>query len=58
MKDMTLIQAIELGYLHRQGKYKGAPWICGNKQYRTSKEALMAANALMREHQPDEANRK
>jgi len=58
MKDMTLIQAIELGYLHRQGKYKRAPWICGNKQYKTSKEALMAANASMRAHQPDEAARK
>jgi len=58
MKDMTLIQAIELGYLHRQGKYKGAPWICGNKQYRTSKEALMAANASMRAHQSNEDDQK
>jgi hypothetical protein len=58
VKDMTLIQAIELGYLHRQGKYKGAPWICGNKQYKNSKDALMAANASMRTHQPDEDTQK
>jgi len=49
---MTLIQAIELGYIHRQGRYKGAPWICNGKQYRTSKEALAAANASMLRHSP------
>jgi hypothetical protein len=51
MKLMTLIEAIELGYLHRQGKYKGAPWICNGKQYPTAKEALAAANASMKAHQ-------
>ena len=50
MKAMTLIEAIEMGYLHRQGKYKGAPWICGGKQYPTAKEALAAANASMLAH--------
>lgn len=58
MKDMTLIQAIELGYLHRQGKYKGAPWICGNKQYKNSSDALKAANQSMRAYQPDEVTQK
>ena len=51
MKPMTLVEAIELGYIHRQGRYKGAPWICGNKQYPTAKEALAAANASMMKHQ-------
>lgn len=46
-KPMTLIEAIELGYLTRQGKYKGAPWICNSRQYATAKEALAAANASM-----------
>lgn len=50
MADMTLIQAIELGYIWRQGRYKGAPWICGSRQYATSREALAAANASMRAH--------
>lgn len=49
---MTLIQAIELGYLHRQGRYKGAPWVCNGKQYRTAKEALAAANASAARHSP------
>lgn len=48
---MTLIQAIELGYIHRQGRYKGAPWICNSRQYATAKEALAAANASMAAHQ-------
>jgi hypothetical protein len=51
---MTLIQAIELGYIHRQGRYKGAPWVCNGKQYRTSKEALAAANASMLRHSPNQ----
>ena len=51
-QTMTLIEAIELGYIHRQGRYKGAPWICNGKQYRTSKEALAAANASMLRHSP------
>ena len=49
---MTLIEAIELGYIHRQGRYQGAPWICNGKQYRTAKEALAAANASMLRHAP------
>jgi hypothetical protein len=53
-RTMTLIQAIELGYIHRQGRYKGAPWICNGKQYRTSKEALAAANASMLRHSPNQ----
>jgi len=52
MKPMTLIEAIELGYLHRQGKYRGAPWICNSRQYPTAKEALAAANASMQAHKP------
>jgi hypothetical protein len=48
---MTLTEAIELGYLHRQGRYKGAPWICNGRQYKTWREALAAANASMRAHQ-------
>lgn len=52
MKPMTLIEAVELGYLHRQGKYKGAPWICNGKQYPTAKEALAAANKSMAAHAP------
>jgi len=51
MKAMTVVEAIELGYLHRQGRYKGAPWICNGKQYKTAKEALAAANKSMKEHQ-------
>ena len=51
---MTLMQAIELGYIHRQGRYKGAPWVCNGKQYRTSKEALDAANASMLRHSPNQ----
>lgn len=50
MKPMTLIEAIQLGYLHRQGRYKGAPWICNNKQYVSAKEALKAANDSMLKH--------
>lgn len=50
MKPMTLVEAIELGYLHRQGKYKGAPWICNSRQYATAKEALAAANRSMLAH--------
>lgn len=51
MKPMTLTQAIEFGYLHRQGRYKGAPWICNGRQYPTWREALAAANASMVAHQ-------
>lgn len=42
---LTFIQAVEWGYMHQQGKYKGAPWIALNKQFKTSKEALAALNA-------------
>lgn len=42
---LTFIQAVELGHMHRQGNYKGAPWIALNKQFKTSKEALAALNA-------------
>ncbi len=51
MPDMTLAQAIELGYLHRHGRYKGAPWICNGRQYPTWREALKAANESMNKHQ-------
>lgn len=51
-REMKLVEAIELGYLRRQGRYKGAPWICTSThtQYRTSKEALDAANNSLRAH--------
>ena len=48
---MTFKEALEYGYIHRQGRYKGAPWICNNKQYPTWKEALKAANDSMRAQQ-------
>ena len=48
---MTFKEAIEYGYIHKQGNYKGAPWICNNKQYKTWKEALFAANESMKKHQ-------
>jgi hypothetical protein len=41
---LTFFQAVEWGYMHQQGKYKGAPWIALNKQFKTSKEALAALN--------------
>ncbi len=52
MKDMTLLEAVELGYLHRQGRYKGAPWICNSRQYPDWRKALAAANESMRRHAP------
>jgi hypothetical protein len=57
MKLMSLIEAIELGYIHRQGKYKGAPWICNSRQYPTAKAALDAANNSMLKHQPSALNK-
>jgi hypothetical protein len=42
---LTFMQAVEYGYRHQQGKYKGAPWIALNKQFKTAKEALEAINA-------------
>ena len=51
MKEMTFKEALEYGYIHRQGRYKGAPWICNSKQYPTWKEALKAANDSLRNHQ-------
>jgi len=50
-KMMSFVEAIALGYIYRQGKYKGAPWICNSKQYKTAKEALNAANKSMLAHQ-------
>lgn len=52
MPDMTLTEAVQFGYLSRQGKYKGAPWICNSRQYPTWREALAAANQSMRGHAP------
>ena len=51
MKEMTFREAIEYGYIHQQGRYKGAPWVCGNKQYKTWREALKAANDSMKANQ-------
>lgn len=52
MGAMTFKQAVEYGYIHRQGKYKGAPWICGSRQYPTWREALAAANESLAKHAP------
>lgn len=53
MQEMSLIQAVDLGYLHKQGRYKGAPWVCNGRQYPTWKEALEAANKSMNAHQKE-----
>lgn len=55
LRPMTFIEAVDLGYIHRQGKYRGAPWICSNRQYKTAKEALAAANASYSVHAPVKA---
>ena len=50
MVKMTFKEAIELGYIHRQGRYKGAPWVCNSQQYPTWREALAAANSSYTKH--------
>ncbi len=49
-KDMTFLEAIEMGYIHQQGNWKDAPWCCNNRIMSSASDALKEANEQLKAH--------